>query len=154
MDFFVGGMKRIQFKKKTVVGVGKHAPVIKATLPGVLLAEDLGDAREAISFFVRVLGCCLGGRHDTTPPTQILILATPYPRRPSRARYPPLIDHSDSIQRSNLNRRVTASGSKNKKKTVTPCCRPRHPNNKDHKDLGLPTPTPPKQPANQTNAEN
>ena len=53
MDIFVGGMKRIQFKKKTVVGVGKHAPVIKATLPGVLLAEDLGDAREAILFFVK-----------------------------------------------------------------------------------------------------
>jgi hypothetical protein len=65
MDFFVGGMKRIQFKKKTVVGVGKHAPVIKATLPGVLLAEDLGDAREAISFFVRVLGHSRNSRLST-----------------------------------------------------------------------------------------
>ena len=54
MDFFVGGMKRIQFKKKNSCRDWKHAPVIKATLPGVLLAEDLGDAREAILFFVRV----------------------------------------------------------------------------------------------------
>ena len=89
MDFFVGGMKRRQFKKIQLSGLETHAPVIKATLPGVLLAEDLGDAREAILFFVRVLGCHgmgYGGRDATlndTPPLLatpfLILLATPYP---------------------------------------------------------------------------
>ena len=48
---YLGG--GLTLEKKTVAGV--HAPVIKATLPGVLFADDLGEASEVIIIYNRSL---------------------------------------------------------------------------------------------------